>query len=279
MRSTDGKRRLPVLPPDFEDPKLPRKVFSPSQYGLYKKCGRAYEFRYPQGIDARPRGAMFKGTTIHKGAEFALQHVIDTKTLPPLEAARAVVADSFEAGKETVERWDEGETVGSAKDTTIRGYTAYHLQALAKMHPEKVEEPFAVKIGTVPVIGYIDLIDRQKEFEDAGDPGRRLVADLKYSSAAWSQADVDSDPQFTVYSIATNLDEVRVDNLVEYKAGPALKQRWARRDAVAKEVLIEDYEQVADFIKRGIFPMAPVDSWQCTEKWCGYWSRCRGRKR
>jgi hypothetical protein len=274
------KRKLPIYPDDdFEDDRLPKKTFSHSQYSSFKKCGRAYEFSYCEGLKIRPRGAMYKGSTIHSGAEFSLTEVIDKKKTPSLDEATSFVADTFEAKKETVEFWDEGETEGAAKDITLKLYRTYHEQGLPKMRPEQVEEPFAIRFGGTPVIGYIDLVDRVKIFDDAGDPGQRVLADLKYSGASWSQDEADREPQFTLYAHATGISKIRVDNLVPLKKGPEFKQKDSIRTTEQVLTLEEDYVSVVDMIMRGVFPMAPIDSWQCTQKWCGFWDRCRGRKR
>lgn len=273
------KRKLPVIPAGFEDPKLPQTTFSHSQYSLFKKCGKAYAFRYCEGMKLQPRGAMFKGSMVHKGAEFSLTSVLETKAAPSLEEARAFVADNFEAEKATVASWDDDENDGVAKDITLRAYGAYHQHGLPKMHPTQVEEGFAIHFGGVPTIGYVDLIDRVKEFDDAGDPGRLVLSDLKYSSASWSQDEADREPQFTLYAKATGVLDIRVDNVVSLKKGPEFKQRSSTRTPTQIAVLEEDYADTADLIRKGVFPMAPIDSWQCTEKWCGYWTMCRGRKR
>lgn len=272
-------RKLPVLPEGFGDPRLPQKTFSHSQYSSFKKCGRAYAYSYVEGIKIPPTGALFKGSVIHKGAESALTSVMEDKKLPSLDEAQSFVAGVFEDEQETVEKWEADEPVGIAKDLTIRAYSTYHAQALPKIHPLQVEDGFAIKFGGAPVIGYIDLVDQVREFNDAGDAGRKVLADLKTGAATWSQDDADREPQFTLYAHATGISNVRVDNIVFLKKGPEFRQRDTVRTKEQVAVLEEDYADVVNMIHKGIFPMAPIDSWQCTEKWCGYWSRCRGRKR
>lgn len=266
-----AKRRLPVLPEGFADPKLPRGTFSSSQYGLYKKCPTAYEFSYVQGIKIPPSGIMVTGTSIHAGAEAAHLHVMEKKALPDVEEIKAVAADHFEQEKETVGQWEDGHDAGTTKDKVVRGYEVYHRKALPLVRPVAAEQLFVKKVGTVPTIGYIDLID-------APVAGGLAVADLKTGSSSWSQDDIDRDPQFTLYSLVTGIPVVRVDNLVFLKAGPDYKSKSGARDAAAHRNLVEDYEETADLIKEGVFPKAPLDSWACSPKWCGYWSMCRGRK-
>lgn len=276
MKSSE-KRRLPVVPDDFKDQRLPTGLFSHSQYSLYKKCGRAYYFRYVEGFRGFQKATPYKGVMIHKGAEYSLEKKKD-KLPTVLEEAKAVISDAFDRDKKEIEVWEDDGNEGRAKDSVMEAYSGYHRQALPLMNPQSVEKEFAILVGDVPTIGYIDLIDKEKLFDDDFDPGVTVVADLKYSGASWSQADADKDPQFTLYAIVEGVDKIRVDNLVQLKKGPTLKQLASTRTAQDKNVLVEDYVDTANMIRKGIFPMASIDSWGCNEKWCDHWYRCRGKK-
>lgn len=276
-----SKRKLPVLPDGFTDPALPAGTgghFSASQYGLYKKCPKAYEFRYVLGVKRPPSALALKGTVVHAGAEAAHLHVMEHKAPPPVEQITAVVSDVFDATKGEIETWEDA-TPGAIKDDAVAAYRVYHRQGLPRVNPVAVEHAFAARVGTVPVIGYIDLIDHVRGPARAGveDPGKRVVADLKVSSSSWSQADLDKDPQFTLYTIVTGVPAVRVDNLVSLSKGTELKQKESLRDPHAQRILVEDLEETVDLIKRGVFPKTAIDSWACSPKWCGYWAMCRGR--
>lgn len=265
-----SKRHLPVLPPDFVDPKLPRGTFSASQYNTYKKCPKAYEFSYVEGIKIPPSGILLSGTSVHHGVEQAHVHVIEKGTAPVLDDVKSSISDYFEAEKETVGEWEEGYDAGSTKDKVLRGYEVYHRQALPKVKPVAAEQAFVKRIGTVPMVGFIDLIDAPK-------PGEMVVADLKTGKASWSQADLDKDVQFSIYSIVTGIRDVRLDNLVFKKAGPDFSQKYSTQTDQGLRNVVEDVEETADLIKRGVFPKTSIDHWSCNPKWCGYWSQCRGR--
>lgn len=275
---TKSKRHLPVVPDDFKSPHLPTGLFSHSQYSLYKKCGKAYYFKYVMGFKAPMKAAPYKGIVIHDGAEFSLGKKKE-KIAVSLEEAKAVVSDSFDRGKDDIEDWgEEDKTAGGAKDVTLLGYEAYHKSALPLMNPRAVEKAFAIRLGgTLPVIGYIDLIDTEKMFDDDMDPGVPVIADLKYSGSSWSQADADKEPQFTLYSIAERIDKIRVDNVVPLKKGAVVKQLASSRTTNDKNILIEDYLETAELIRQGVFPKAPIDHWGCGPKWCDHWHRCRGK--
>lgn len=275
-----AKREKPVFPEGFEDPALPTGVFSASQYSLYKSCGEAYRRRYVYKAPRRSGAALVKGVAVHAGAEFSHRAILLGSGVPPLEESISVVERSFHDGAEEDVDW--GETTQTVVlDEARKLYTHYHRQALLKVRPLAVEQHFSLKIGTVPVQGYIDLIDDVGgvDFEGITSLGQPTVVDLKTSKAAWSQAEADSDPQFTLYSLATKISCVRVDNLVNLKSGPALTQRTSTRTPHHLKLLVEDYEETVDLIRQGIFPKAPLDSWICTSKWCEHWNDCRGAKR
>ncbi|MFX8620476.1 hypothetical protein ABTM24_19775, partial [Acinetobacter baumannii] len=57
------------VPRNFKDQSLPKGYFSHSQYGLYKACGAAYEFKHVLGMPEPKSGSMARGSALHKGTE------------------------------------------------------------------------------------------------------------------------------------------------------------------------------------------------------------------
>jgi putative RecB family exonuclease len=267
-----ARRNLPVLPDGFADPGLPKGTFSASQYGLYKNCPKAYEFSYVEGIKQPPSGAMFAGVTVHAGVEAALNFKKENDMrVPDLAQIHATLSDEFDKGKDDVVTWEDGLDAGTTKDKVLRLYRGYHTVVLPGTKPIAVEQAVIKRIGTVPTVGYLDSLDAGKGFVE--------LVDVKSSKRAWSQADADKSPQMTLYSVATGIDAVRIDNLVARESGSTdCKQLSSTRDAQAKRNLVEDYEETADLVKRGVFPKTTLDSWMCNEKWCGYYGMCRGRR-
>jgi RecB family exonuclease len=266
------KRHLSVIPPELVDPGLPGGAFSHAQYETYKSCGRAYEFKYIKEQRIAPSPATARGIAIHTAVETALRHKQRQGEVPSLDGQLAVVADTFEKAKEEVDWGDEDP--GKVKDVALSLYRVYHTQGLPKILPVEVETPFVVKVGSVTVRGVIDLIDLEKE--QPGDPGRLAVVDLKTSSSKWSENEVKNDTQLSLYTAVKRIIHGRIDNLVSTKT-PALHRLSTTRGPRDHRNLIEDYEQTVDAIKKGIFLMAPIDSWKCTPKYCSYYSQCRGR--
>lgn len=265
------------LPEGFADAGLPTGTFSHSQYSRFKICAKSYEFRYVQGLKVAPAVAMFRGTSVHAGAEAAHLHMIQHRAPPALEAMKEVVSGAFEKGKEEVTEWGEDKP-GDVKDQSLKLYAKYHADNLPLLRPVAAEEGFAARIGTVPMTGYIDLLEQHSGFAKPAPSDPVIVVDLKTSSAKWSTSDVENDTQLTLYSIVKKASLVRIDNLVTLKAGPALHRLESTRTSRQQGVFVEDLEETADFVKRGVFPKASIDSWACSEKWCGYWKQCRGRR-
>lgn len=266
------KKRFPDIPEDMRDPILPGGAFSHSQYEAFKACGKAYEFKYIKNLRSPPSPAMARGTAIHAGVEEALIAKKEGKPTS-LEAMTALVSDAFDKAKEEIPEWGD-EKPDALKDTALSLYRVYHSTALPKINPLEIEEPFLVKVGSITVRGIIDLVDHEKE--GPGDPGKIVIADLKTSASKWSQNDVDKDTQLSLYTAVKGQINARIDNLVSTKT-PAYHRLNTVRGASDHRNLTEDYEQTVDLIKKGVFPMASMDSWKCTPKWCPYWGTCRGR--
>lgn len=272
-------RRQAIVPTDKLDLKLPKGTFSHSQYSLYQRCPKAYYFRYVMGFSSPPPALAHKGKTVHAGVERAHLHKMKTNESPDLNQMKAFVADEFDAGKDEVE-WGE-ESSGKIKDSAINSYAVYHTRALPKVHPEAAEQAFVFYLDQIPIVGYIDLIDRVTEenvTSEVEDPGQLVVADLKVSSSSWSQSDIDKDTQFTLYSRVLGIPTVRVDNLVNLKGGPAFKQLTSKRDGRTYLTLLDHMVETVDMIKKGNFPKTAIDNWSCNAKWCSYWSMCRGKQ-
>lgn len=273
------------LPEDFRDPGLPKGVFSHSQYTKYKSCPRAYMYQYVEKVPTRTSLPLCRGSAVHSGAEHALKEKMAGR-LVTLEEVLEVTGKSFEHHTDGLEAWDDEEP-GAAKDKTLLLYRAFHEQALPNISPVAVEQGFAKRVGTVPMLGWIDYIDRKPALavsnlspEDAAlAPMKDVLVDLKTGKSSWSEKEVRQDTQLTLYAHVTGNPHVRIDQVLMQKAGAAYKQAGSERSPTDVAVLVEDIEETVDLIKKGVFPRAAIDHWSCNEKYCSFWSICRGRKR
>jgi hypothetical protein len=270
---------------DFLDPELPNGYFSHSQYMAWKTCGQAYAYRYIDKRRSPGSPATTKGLSVHGGIEFMLMNKKLGK-IPPLAEGKEVVSSLFDKNAEEVTNWQE-ETSGSIKDQTLKVFEHFALHALPRINPIAIEKGFAKKIGSVPMIGWIDLIDEQpamivadmpEEIQRTA-PSKLVTVDFKTGRAKWSETELRTDTQMTLYALVEGTPHVRVDQLISKAKGPEYIRGESFRTRQDAALLEEDLNEVADFIRSGLFPKAQLDSWKCNAKMCPYWDICRGRKR
>jgi hypothetical protein len=136
----------------------------------------------------------------------------------------------------------------------------------------------------VPVLGIIDLVDSVKnpDMSLENDPKNpqmiEVVSDLKTVKRLWPASRIENEPQLTFYAIAENTDRVRIDFLAWLKTGTKYTAVTSKRSRQDKTILLEDVAEVARNIKAGIFPRCAPTGWHCSLTFCGYYSRCRGKR-
>jgi len=255
---------------DFMDPELPNKMyFSHSQFGMYRRCARQYEYRYIKNVKQPPGVAMTQGSALHKGAEVTHRHTIEHGTPLPVEEGVTSVADTFEDMSQNIEDWGEN-LPGHVKDRTVAHFRIYHASATPLIRPKEVEYPFAVRVGNVPMTGFIDLIDEAQGIE--------VVSDLKFTGKKWVPQKLRYETQLTLYAHVTGIPRVRIDFLLDHKAGAKYDPVRSERTPNDTKILEEDLQITVDCIKRGVFPRCDPTEWVCNERFCGYYQQCRGPK-
>lgn len=267
----------------FLDTKLPKGFFSNSQYNSWLICGKAYEFKYVQQISTPDYASTSRGNAVHAGAEFMLRAKLAKKPAT-VEEGLEVVSTTFDEKAKGVLDWGDEEP-GKVKDLAIRLFKTYTTYGLPKINPVAIEEGFAKKIGDVPMVGWIDLVDEQPAIqvpgmtaEDAALAPKRLVtADLKTSKAKWSEKEVALDPQLTLYSFIKGTPDVRIDQLIDHKKAPTFIQAESTRTPRDAAILVDHVNEVADFVKKGIFPKTTIDNWACNKDHCSFYHLCRGK--
>lgn len=268
----------------FLDPKLPKGFFSNSQYNSWLICGRAYEFKYVQQISTPDYASTSRGNAVHAGVEHMLRAKM-AGTPAPLDQGIEVVSRTFDEKAKGVLNWGDEEP-GKVKDLALNLFKAYTTYGLAKINPIAIEKGFAKKIGDVPMVGWIDLIDEQPAIPVAGMrpedvalvPKRHVTADLKTGKAKWSETEVAKDPQLTLYSHVEGTPDVRIDQLIAHKKAPIFLQAESTRTPRDAEILVEHVNEVAELVRKGVFPKTPIDHWSCNKDHCSFYHLCRGKK-
>lgn len=268
----------------FLDPKLPKGFFSNSQYNSWLICGKAYEFKYVQQISTPDYASTSRGNAVHSGVEYMLRAKMAKKPAT-VEEGLEVVSKVFDEKAAGVQDWGDEEP-GKVKDTALKLFKTYTTYGLPKINPVAIEEGFAKKLGDVPLVGWIDLVDEQPVIPVPGmspedlalAPTRLVTADLKTSKAKWSEKEVALDPQLTIYSHVKGTPNVRVDQLIDHKKAPVFLQAESTRTSRDAELVVEHLNEVADYVRKGVFPKTTIDNWACNKDHCSFYHLCRGKK-
>ena len=271
---------------DFFDKRLPKGVFSHSQYSAYKRCGSFYERRYIQGKSSPAGAAAGRGSAIHSGVELVLKAKMAKQPLPDIKTLRQYVSDAFDTSTKNIV-WEPDEKPEAIRNAAIRAFEVYHLHAVPKINPVAIEKGFAKKIGDVPMVGWIDLIDEVPVIDVPGldpeakalAPKKLVIVDTKSTKTTWGEDKVRKNTQLTLYSDIEGVPDVRIDQLVMAVKGPIYKPSVSVRTAQDIAVLTEDIQETVDAIGKGFFPKTSIDgSWACNERFCPFWGECRGKK-
>ena len=135
-----------------------------------------------------------------------------------------------------------------------------------------IEEPFSFTIPglSVPIIGITDCIEEDES-------GTIIITDYKTASKAYSEKQIDSDSQLTIYQMGMKAGEfkdreimVRFICLIKTTT-PRIEQYWAMRSELDEKRLAKKAIGVWDGISKDVF--LPADGhWKCTN--CGYKKAC-----
>ena len=283
---------------------LPRDYMSASQVNMYHRCPRQYEFRYIKGDTSPPGVAMVMGSALHHAVEKAHTSTIDTGSPLPIKAAQAEFSDKWDTMHKDLELKplsdDDPDQAINTKDMGVRLLGKYYTETLPTIRPVEVEKKVEFVVRQVPMLGYIDLVDKGPEVPDSVHPcecdsteersscakallcnmnrNGIVVADTKVVKRKKSANDIKHDLQLTGYALATGTNRVRFDSLVKSTRNPRVEQISGTRTVQDFNWFGEVVAGVAEGITKGYFPPCPPDSWCCSAKYCGYWSKCRGKK-
>ena len=283
-------RGLNVAKAGFMDEKLPSKVFSYSQYTAYKICARAYEYKYIEKLSMPNYAPLVRGTAVHSGVEFMLRQKLKGEDAN-MEQALAVADAKFDEGAQTVVEWGPDEDGTGTTEEALRKQVhdmirVYMAEGLANTNPIGIEEGFAKKVGDVPMVGWIDLIDLQPAIDITGMstedaisvPKKTVIVDLKTTTKTWGAGQLRKNPQLTLYCDVKGTPHGRIDQLVNTKKVKFVRAETERTPQDVA-ILTEDLNDTADLIKKGVFAKCAVDSWCCDPKHCSWWDKCRGKQR
>jgi hypothetical protein len=252
-----------------------RPKYHQSALHSYLKCGKLYEFRYIKGLKIPPKAALTVGTAVDKAVSANMVKKIQGATAS-IDEILTVASESFDANiKDTV--LEDDESPGELKDQTV-ALARLHFETVAPtIQPETVQEEFVLELdGDFDLGGTIDLTD-----------ANGFIRDTKTSTRARASSYVvERSVQPAMYSIA--YEAIRGKKAKGFvfdilkkptiKLGPEYQATEGVVTDSDHNWLLDSIDQVHKGITAGIALPAPEGSWYCSEKWCGYWNICKGRK-
>ena len=252
-----------------------KQQLSYTQLSMFLRCPRQYEYRYMQGLKVPPSGAMVQSRVWHQTVELNYRQKIHSDHDLPLGEMQEFFATQFDAAlaKEEI-AFEPGERPGTLKDQGTAIVAAHHKTIAPEVRPLLVEQPFTVALGEdfpFDLVGVWDLVERDG-----------TIADNKAYRKQPYQEDLDKDLQFTIYALGFRATRgeieagLRMDAIVKRK-NPKVVQLHTRRTNSDCRWVLGLIEQVGKAITSGIFYPNP-NGRHCTPHFCGYWSRCMGRK-
>jgi CRISPR/Cas system-associated exonuclease Cas4 (RecB family) len=144
-------------------------VISDSKVNSYVRCAKAFEYRYVHGLKMAPSWAI-TGRSAHAAEEANYRQKQDSFVDMSLNDVRDIAAEEFDKVLHSPTDeiiWDKEETIGGAKDRTVRGVTVYHTKIAPKVQPIMVEERVELTLpwGT-KFTGQMDVVDQATNIRD-----------------------------------------------------------------------------------------------------------------
>jgi len=247
---------------------LPREYLSVSQVTMFQRCPRQYYFRYIENLVLPPGVAMAEGSAMHRALEHAL-HAKQQNDILPVDTLVDVFRARWKSEDEIVFDDEKGENENMIFARSRVFLSQYRQDFLPVIDPIEIEQRFVVSlVPGIPVVGFIDLIDRGEE--DRID----TVVDHKVTGRMKSAHEVENDMQLTLYAHVKKLPKVRFDVFLKNKK-PTIKSLSAVRKPGDIRWVQHVFREVAESITMGRFPPCDPKSYSCALKSCGYYHRCR----
>ncbi len=259
-----------------------------SQLNTLARCGEQYRRRYVERDRVPPGIALGRGRAVHKGIEANMIEKLTTgKSLPVLDV-EARAADAFKS-------WSEGEFVidgeyegmsvkqalGTATDESVALAGCHTVEIAPLVIPTAVETRIEIPpSNALPVkfVSILDLIDNDE-----------VIRDTKTSRKAPFRGAADQSDQLTSQDLAFRALKGRppLEATFDYvwrTAKGKLGFDTLRTDRTKADlgVFVRRANAALKMIESEIFLPAPVDSWACSKRFCGYAETCpffRGRER
>jgi hypothetical protein len=247
-----------------------------SSISSYQLCARAWRYHYLDKVEVPTASALIFGSAFHG----AVEDYVRSKALGQRKALGDCWQTSWEhvsqdevdwAGELPEQLANTGMKLLTCPDTVV---TLEGLNPLMEDDQPVIEKRIELHVPGVPlpIIGYIDVID------EYGVPG-----DFKTAGRAWTGDQAEKETQPLFYLAALNQLGYRLNPENRFRHYVFVKTRTPQVQVIDSQHsvsqmlwLFQSIKEVWRGIEAGVFPMNP-GSWKCDQKWCPYWSMCRGK--
>lgn len=242
-----------------------------SSISTYQRCPRKWKFRYLEKIPTRSSAPLAFGGAFHNTIEAYLKEGGD------------LLAHWEEFWEDKTEEEDvdfDAETDEALFQQGVEMFQSPSIRnGLAQIRPLKIGDTpmietkvsLEVENVPVPVIGYVDIITEDN-----------LPGDFKTSARKWGATKAEKEIQPLFYLAA--LDQAGVElpewtfrHYVFTKNNYQFQNLESCFNPRQQEWLYQMIQNVWRGIENEVFFENPMSDWACSEKFCEYWSLCRGR--
>ncbi len=216
------------------------RPLSYSSISTYMECPLKFKLKYIDGLKEKPKPYLSFGSSLHEALRFMYSY------RPPPPSLEAVL-DYYE------KNWiDEG----YANEEEEEGYFSYGKQILSAFYnanikdfspPISVEYKFDIEIDGIPVMGFIDRIDKI-------EGNNAEIIDYKSGKNIFDKTHVEENEQLTLYQLA--LEEsigLKVGRLTLYHLPSQTPVSSDARSVEKIDELRSKIMSVADRISKGEF--------------------------
>lgn len=246
---------------------LPKGYLSVSQIRTYLRCPKQYELKYIDEVKETYGSSLLVGKAFHGAIEAANRTKAGGGTFAASDLKDAY-NDAWEAGESGIAFKDD-EDPGQLKDRGMELAVHYYEEVGQHANPDLVEIDFNIQVADVPLIGFMDLVERDgtiRDFKTAGSTPAKDVADSSIQLTAYAMA----------YRDLTGQEEAKVG--LDYVVNLKRDIKIIRQESTITDKRIERFEntvhQVAKAIDSGVF-YSNDESTVCS--YCSYRTLCKGR--
>ena len=265
---------------------LPKSYLSPSQLDMYNRCPHQYKLRYVDGIKTPPAVSLEDGTAHHKTIHVNNLHKIKTGKDKTVKFMVQRFQDIFDTAAKDIPKseWRLSETT---KDKVMKVGAEIQKKYMAvfapRLTPKFAELEVTIDVDGVKVLGYLDVAGEFKT------PNGTIIGvyDYKTSTKKKTQDELESSIALSHYGLQAlqlfprrkiGKNPPHVGYMILNKGGDhtPLFQSTALTSARLMWYRVQ-VASAAKAISAGSFPIRSATGWECSERFCGFWKRCRGR--